>query len=97
MAGGQPLVKKFALIVMLIAVLAAPASAVAADGYTNVAGVNQGGGPTSSTEAPAPVATASSPSSSGILPFTGLELALMFGAGVVLLGTGIALRRARTH
>ena len=90
--------KKFALIVMLIAVLAAPASAVAADGYTNVAGVNQGGGPTSSTEAPAAVATTSSPtSSSGILPFTGLELALMFGAGVVLLGTGIALRRARTH
>jgi hypothetical protein len=86
-------VKKFALIVMMVAILAAPVSAVASDGYSNVAGVNQGG--SSGTSTPSAVASAGESSGSGLLPFTGLELGLMFGAGVVLLGTGIALRRTR--
>ncbi|MGE5281290.1 MAG: hypothetical protein ACM3N0_03030 [Chloroflexota bacterium] len=86
-------VKKFVLIVMMVVALAIPATAVASDGYTNVAGVNEGGG---SNGAPAAVASTGEPSSTGILPFTGLQLGLMFGAGVVLLGTGVALRRTRT-
>jgi hypothetical protein len=96
MAGGQRLVKKLALILMMVAVLAVPATAVASNGYTNVAGVNQGGNGSDGTSTPAAVASTGSPSSDGVLPFTGLELGLMFGAGVVLLGTGILLRRTRT-
>jgi hypothetical protein len=88
-------VKKLPLILMIAAVLALPATAVAADGYTRVQGVTQEAAPESS--APAAVASAGNSSDSGVLPFTGLELGLMFGAGVVLLGTGVALRRTRTH
>jgi hypothetical protein len=84
---------------MTVVALAVPASAVASNGYTNVAGVNQGGGGSNGTPSGAPAAVASTgePSSTGVLPFTGLELALMLGAGVALLGTGVALRRARSH
>lgn len=91
--------KKFALILMMVAVLALPATAVAADGYTNVPGVTQESAPQAGSESgnPAAVASAGAPTDSGILPFTGLELALMFGAGVVLLGTGVALRKAHTR
>ena len=82
---------------MIVAVLALPATAVAAtDGYTNVPGVTQEAAPESAAAAPAAVASAGS-SDSGVLPFTGLELGLMLGAGVVLLGTGVALRRTRTR
>jgi len=90
-------VKKLALILTMVAVLALPAAAVAADGYTNVPGVTQESVPQSGSESATPTATASAgqPSDSGVLPFTGLQLALMFGAGVLLLGTGVALRRAR--
>jgi hypothetical protein len=86
-------VKKFALIVMIVALLAAPTSAFASNGYPNVAGVAGGGN--SGTSTPSAVASAGESSGSGVLPFTGLELGLMFGASVVLLGTGLALRRAR--
>jgi hypothetical protein len=89
-------VRKFVLIVMMVAALAAPATAFASDGYTNVAGVNEGGSGSSGT--PAAVASSGeSSSSSGVLPFTGLELGLMLGAGVALLGTGVALRRTHTR
>lgn len=94
--------KKLALIVMIIAAFAVPASAVAStDGYTNVAGVqNDGssGGP-SGTSTPAGTAAVASTgsSSSSTLPFTGFELGLMLVAGVALLGTGFVLRRARTR
>jgi hypothetical protein len=94
-------VKKLALVVIIIAAFAVPATAVAGtNGYTNVAGVDGstgGGGPTSTGGPTAGVeAVASSGDSSSVLPFTGLELAIMLGVGVVLLGTGLALRRART-
>jgi hypothetical protein len=95
------LVKKFALILMVIAALAAPASALASDGYTNVPGVSgTAGGPTSSpgNEEAAAVAGSSESSGSSVLPFTGAELAAMLGVGVVLLGAGLVLRRrAQTH
>lgn len=92
-------VKKFALIMMLIAALAAPASALASEGYTNVPGVSgTAGGPTSPGNEAAAVASSGEPSGSSVLPFTGAELAAMLGVGVVLLGTGLVLRRrAHTH
>jgi hypothetical protein len=88
-------VRKFVLIAVMVVALAVPASAFASNGYTNVAGVNQGGGNSGTSGTPAAVASAGEPSSTGVLPFTGLELALMLGAGVALLGTGVALRRSR--
>lgn len=89
--------KKLGLVVMIIAAFAVPATAVAAtDGYNDVAGVTgSSGGPTSSAGAPEAVASSGS-SDLGVLPFTGLELSIMLGVGIVLLGTGLALRRART-
>lgn len=93
-------VKKFALILMVIAALAAPASAIASDGYTNVPGVSgTAGGPTSpSGEEAAAAATSGEPSATSVLPFTGAQLAAMLGVGVVLLGSGLVLRRrTNTH
>jgi hypothetical protein len=90
-------VRKFVLILMMVAALAVPGAAAASSGYTNVAGVNEGGDGSSSSGTPSAVASTGEPSSTGVLPFTGLELGLMLGAGVVLVGTGVALRRTRTH
>jgi hypothetical protein len=92
-------VKKFALILMVIAALAAPASALASDGYTNVPGVSgTAGGPTSPSGEEAAAATSGEPSATSVLPFTGAQLAAMLGVGVVLLGTGLVLRRrTNTH
>jgi hypothetical protein len=91
-------VKKFALILMVIAAFAAPASAVAADGYTNVPGVSgTAGGPGNAPGNEAATASSGVPSgSSSVLPFTGAQLAAMGGVGVILLGAGLALRR-REH
>lgn len=95
--------KRFALFLMIIAAMAVPAAAHAqSTGYGDVAGVTQGasGGPgdtgAASTSAPVgSVATAGEDVGGGVLPFTGLQLALIFGAGVLLLGTGLMLRRSR--
>jgi hypothetical protein len=53
-----------------------------------VGGGSGGGGNPSGT------VSSSSSSSSGVLPFTGLQLAMIGIAGVVLIGSGYALRRA---
>ena len=95
--------KRIAVISMLIAAMAVPAVAQASDGYGNVAGATQGssttGGPTNSgsasTSSPAAAVATTGGEGSSILPFTGLQLAMIFGAGVLLLGTGLLLRRAR--
>lgn len=92
--------KKLGLIVMIVAAFAAfavPATAVAAtNGYNDVSGVTgSSGGPTSSAGTPEAVASSGS-SDLGVLPFTGLELSIMLGVGIVLLGTGLVLRRVRT-
>jgi hypothetical protein len=91
-------VKKFALILMVIAALAAPASALASDGYTNVPGVSGAAGGPTSPGSEAAAASSGEPSGTSVLPFTGTELAAMLGVGVILLGTGLVLRRrAHTH
>jgi hypothetical protein len=52
-------------------------------------GGDSGGGAPSGT-----VSSSSESSSSGVLPFTGLQLAMIGLAGVALVGSGFALRRA---
>jgi opacity protein-like surface antigen len=66
--------------------LAAPAFAQTAtqDTYEGLAGAQQGGGGTAGT----------ADSGGGSLPFTGLQIVLLAGAGAGLLGAGIAMRRA---
>jgi hypothetical protein len=102
-----PLTSLFAVLVMAL-VLAAPAFAQTAtqDGYSGVAGQVQaqvdeessapvavtatdsggggGGGSTAST---------ASTGSTGSLPFTGLDVALLAGAGLLLAGAGLGMRR----
>ncbi|MBS1868208.1 MAG: hypothetical protein JSS99_00940 [Actinobacteria bacterium] len=85
--------KKLLLLTAIMTMLVVPATAMAADGYSNVAGITQGGG-TGGNEAAAvrPVETSGSS-----LPFTGLNLVLVLGAGVVLVSAGAMLRRSTGH
>jgi len=88
-----------ALVCLALVPAASLGQSLSDDAYTNqggqvlstVAGGNGGGGDSSGT---APVATTSSSTSSGVLPFTGLQLAIIGFAGIALLGSGVALRRA---
>jgi hypothetical protein len=89
--------KRLVLILAVFGVLALPAAAIAQssqNGYSNVAGVsaggNQGGGN-------APTAVQTTSGGGGSLPFTGLELGLVAGGGVLLLGAGFALRKVARH
>ncbi len=79
------------LIVVVLVVTLAPAAAAQSDdpavsAYGGVAGEIQG-------TLDAPRATEET-QTVGSLPFTGLDLALAGGAGVLLLGLGFGLRRA---
>jgi hypothetical protein len=81
---------------VVIVVLAMPGSAFAAqaaqDAYNTpsgaiqdeVAGANQGGGAGGG---------GTQPTSSSSLPFTGMDLALLFGAGGLFVAAGIGMRR----
>lgn len=94
--------KALALVATVLALLVAVPFAAAAggsssvlNGYNQVAaqntGVQSGGGSLGATSP-----TTGSPTT-GTLPFTGLDLGLVAGAGIVLLGVGVSLRRlART-
>jgi hypothetical protein len=81
--------KTISLIVCLVAMLAiavpAHGQSVTQDAYLGLAGADQGGAGT---------AAATDTSTSGSLPFTGMELGLMGLVGVALLGTGFVVRRA---
>lgn len=85
--------KRLALLVLVVACFAVPATAAAQDPYTNVAGANEGNGGAPQAQTVA----AANGDDGGSLPFTGLELGLMLGAGVLLLGTGVMLRQIRTQ
>lgn len=69
---------------------AAVAQETAVDGYQGVAGETQTG-----VEGDAAVGAASGSGSvdDGALPFTGLDLGLALGGGLLLLGIGLALSR----
>lgn len=87
--------RKLLLLTAVLAMLMVPATAMASDGYSNVAGITQGSsGGNGGNEAAAvrPVET-----SGGSLPFTGLNVALVLGAGLVLVAAGLTLRRSTGH
>lgn len=100
--------KRSIAIAGLVASLAtAPAALAQDEGYGSVQGLPTG--PTVAgahatnqassslpTSGSAPVASATSPVTVGDneLPFTGLDLAIIVAAGLVLLGVGVGLRRA---
>lgn len=85
-----PVRRLIGLIVVVLVVMLAPAAAAqsedpAVTAYGGVAGEIQGTLDEPATEETQTV---------GTLPFTGLDLALAGGAGVLLLGLGFGLRRA---
>ncbi len=86
------LTSMLAILVLALA-LAAPAFAQPSsqDGYTDQAGQVQA---QVDEESSAPVAvTGSGGGGGGSLPFTGLDVALIAGAGVLLVGAGIGMQR----
>jgi hypothetical protein len=80
--------KLSSVLVCIVVVLALAAPAFAGtpteDAYNGLAGAQQGGGGD----------VAGTSDSGGSLPFTGLQIALIAGAGAGLLGAGVAMRRA---
>src|SRR5262245_51700348 len=84
--------RKLLLLTAVMAMLIVPATAMASDGYTNVAGITQGGGTSGNQTAVRPVETGGNS-----LPFTGLNVALVLGAGLVLVAAGLTLRRSTGH
>ena len=92
------------LAVGLCAALLVPATALAQDALSNpaaaqyqpqsqVQGTSTSGptsGPAASNTAAAPTATEGA---SGNLPFTGMDLALVAGVALLMIGSGLALRR----
>jgi hypothetical protein len=90
--------KTLVIICALVAALALPTAAVAGssqNGYSNVAGVPASGvGPEAGGgQAPAAVQA----TDSGSLPFTGLEIGLVAGGGLLLLAAGFTLRQIGTQ
>lgn len=67
----------------------------------NIAGVDNGNGPGASANTPQQAAntpgTSNNTDASGSLPFTGLDLAMVVGAGLLLTGLGVTLRRISTQ
>jgi hypothetical protein len=72
-------------ILALFVAMAVPAAAQ--NGYSGT------GGPVQTQVQDTGSATSGSGSGSGSLPFTGLDVALLAGAGLLLAGAGIAMRR----
>ncbi len=90
-----------ALVIGLLALLPAVASAQdAGEGYGAVAGVGTGQGDTAGAANGGGGTVAVSDNAAagvGDLPFTGLDLGLVAGAGALLLVGGLAMRRVRAE
>jgi hypothetical protein len=89
-----------ALIIGLLALLPAVASAQdAGEGYGAVAGVGTGSGSDAAAGGGGDTVAVSDNAAAGAgeLPFTGLDLALVAGAGGLLLVGGLAMRRVRAE
>jgi predicted S18 family serine protease len=82
-------------VVVLVLVMAVPAFAQNAtqDGYTATAGQVQAQVDDESSSAPVAVTTSGGGGGGGSLPFTGLDVALLAGAGLLLVGAGLGMRR----
>lgn len=98
-----------ALIIVVGALFAGPATALAQDALSNpsasqyepnsqVQGEVQGASTTGSNTAAAVADTSSSSrgSSTGTLPFTGMDVLVLSAVALALVGTGVALRRLST-
>jgi len=92
----------FSVLTVLVLTLAIATSASAqqssVDGYEDQAGqiqaqVQGGGGSGGDGSGTAPVAATTDSSAGGSLPFTGLDVALLFAAGGVLAVAGLGMRR----
>lgn len=81
-------ISSFLACVVVVLAFAAPAFAQSPteDAYSGLAGSQQGGG--------GGVNSADVADTGGSLPFTGLQIVLIAGAGVALLGAGVAVRHA---
>lgn len=81
-----------AIVVLVLSLMLA----TAAFGQSSVSGYNGPGGQVQSEvegDSTQPVATGNSGGGGGSLPFTGLDVALLAGAGGVLVAAGVAMRR----
>jgi len=86
--------KTLVVIIALVAAMTLPTAAFAGsseNGYSNVAGVPSGGSGPAADNAQGPAAVQAA--DSGSLPFTGLEIGLVAGGGLLLLGAGLTLRK----
>ena len=100
-------VRKFVALLAVSAFFIAPASAFAQgagpaqDGYDfqgpqiqeQIDQSGPSGAPDREESGPTPTAAVATEDSSGELPFTGFDLALVLGAGVLLLGLGFGMRK----
>jgi hypothetical protein len=81
-------------LVLALAIATSASAQSSVDGYEDQAGQIQAqvqdGGDTGSTT---PVATTTTDSADGSLPFTGLDVALLVGAGGLLVVAGLGMRR----
>jgi len=96
-------IRKLTLLLAVFAALAVAGPAFAASGDDayknsgenvagNLQGADQGGGPAGDT-----AGTGVSAGTDGTLPFTGLDLALIFGVGGLLTAVGLGTRRLTRH
>jgi hypothetical protein len=89
----------FAVLVLTLALATTASAQSSVDGYEDQGGqiqaqIQDGGGSGGDGSGTAPVTTVAAPASSGgSLPFTGLDVALLFGAGGVLAAAGLGMRR----
>jgi hypothetical protein len=89
-----------ALIIVVGALFAGPATALAQDALSNPSAAqyqpqSQVAG-SSTTGAVADNSAPSSQSSTGTLPFTGMDVLVLSAVALALIGTGVALRRLST-
>lgn len=100
-----------ALIIVVGALFAGPATALAQDALSNpsasqyeptsqvqgqVQGASTTGSNSNTAAAVADTSSSSSGSSTGTLPFTGMDVLVLSAVALALVGTGVALRRLST-
>jgi hypothetical protein len=105
-------VRRIFIIMVAVMALALPSAALAQDGYGPSGGVlpeessggggggpsgTSGGGKPPAATAPATVENGVQSSGGGELPFTGADLLVVAGIGLVLVGAGVGLRRLRAN
>jgi hypothetical protein len=90
------------------ALMALPASAVAQDALSNpsaaqyqpqseVQGTSKDGSTANNSTAGPTATRTATDGASGTLPFTGVDLAFVAGVAILMIGTGLAMRRLSAH